>query len=384
VPLTDPAIRAAKPGETLWDSSLKGFGLRAGKQTKTFIVLIASGRRKRIGTWPLVSLATARAAAKTLLAEKQLGRLFPSHRAFDDAKRDYLADCRKKNRPGTLKEYQRLLALFPFGRQSIGGITAREIVRILNTLNDRPSEKHHAFTALRAMLVWCRRNHLIDRSPMENMASIAPGRPRERVLTEEELRAVYTTARAGESYFHRIVTLLILTGQRRGEIAKLQWDWIAGDRINMPGVAVKNSRDHTYPIGPEAQAIINACTRWNDHPYLFPAARKRKDTTTVFNGWSKPKAKFDQEVCSLSAENGQVPPLTVQPWTLHDLRRTYSSGMAALGVPQIVVEKLLNHVSGGTQSPISQIYNRYSYMGEMREAVTKWETYLAKLTANTR
>lgn len=368
MPLTDPAIRAAKPGETLWDSSLKGFGLRAGKQTKTFIVLIASGRRKRIGTWPLVTLATARSLAKTLLAEKQLGRAFPRHTAFDDAKRDYLADCKKKNRPGTVKEYERLLAHFPFGRQSVGDITAREIVRTLNTLNDRPSEKHHAFTALRAMLVWCRRNHLIDRSPMENMASIAPGRPRERVLTEEELRAVYITARAGESYFHRIVILLILTGQRRGEIAKLQWDWIAGDRIHMPGAAVKNGRDHTYPIGPEAQVTINTCTRWNDHPYLFPAARKRKNTTTVFNGWGKPKAAFDKE-CGITG------------WTLHDLRRTASSGMAALGVPQIVVEKLLNHVSGGTQSPISQIYNRYSYMDEMREAVTKWEAYLGGISA---
>ena len=66
--------------------------------------------------------------------------------------------------------------------------------------------------------------------------------------------------------------------------------------------------------------------------------------------------------------------------TLHDLRRTFSSGMAALKVPQVVVEKRLNHVSGGTQSPIAQVYNRHAYIDEMREAVLQWETYLDTLT----
>lgn len=90
--------------------------------------------------------------------------------------------------------------------------------------------------------------------------------------------------------------------------------------------------------------------------------------TAVFNGWGKPKAELDQE-------------LGIAHWTLHDLRRTFSSNMAALGVPQVVVEKLLNHVSGGTQSPIAQVYNRHAYMDEMREAILQWETYLNTLKA---
>lgn len=85
-------------------------------------------------------------------------------------------------------------------------------------------------------------------------------------------------------------------------------------------------------------------------------------------GWvGKPKAALDQD-CG------------VTDWTLHDLRRTVSSGMAALGIQQIVVEKLLNHMSGGTQSPISLVYNRHSYMDEMREAILQWEAYLDNLT----
>jgi integrase len=138
--------------------------------------------------------------------------------------------------------------------------------------------------------------------------------------------------------------------------------------VTLPSWLTKNKRTHTFPIGLEAQSVIKSIPRLLGNPYLFPAARERVKgkPATVFNGFSKAKAAFATE-CGV---NG---------WQLHDLRRTYSSNMAALGIPQIVVEKLLNHVSGGTQSPIAQVYNRYSYMQEMRAAVLKWEAYLASL-----
>ena len=87
---------------------------------------------------------------------------------------------------------------------------------------------------------------------------------------------------------------------------------------------------------------------------------------TVFNGFSKAKAAFDKEC-------------RIKGWQLHDLRRTMSTYMAELQIPQIHVEKLLNHVSGGTQSPLAQVYNRYTYLDEMRAAVLKWEAYLDTL-----
>jgi integrase len=358
--LTEASIRAATPG-TLWDGSLKGFGVRVGKNRKTFIVLVASGRRKAIGTWPLLSLASARAEAKRLLAEKTLGKVRPTHTAFDDAKADYLAHCAERVRAGTmkprtLKDYTRLLTFFPFGRQSVADITARDIIQRLKPL--APSERHHAFTAARRFFRYSVQNHIIDRSPMENMAQPARGISRERVLTEEELQAVYRTAREGATHFHRITALLCITGQRKSEIAHLEWEWLEDDLVTLPSWLTKNKRTHTFPIGPEAQLVIKSIPRLLGNPYLFPAARERVKgkPATVFNGFSKAKAAFDRE-CGV---NG---------WQLHDLRRTYSSNMAALGIPQIVVEKLLNHVSGGTQSPIAQVYNRYSYMQEMRAAV---------------
>ncbi len=302
-----------------------------------------------------------------MLAEKTLGRIHPTHTAFDDAKERFLKECEQRNKPRTVQDYTRLLRRhYPFGRQSVADITARQVLQRLASL--APSERHHAFTAGRRFFRWCVQNHLINRSPMEHMVGAPTGKARSRVLTPDELRAVYRTALSGSGPFHRIVALLVLTGQRRGEISRLAWSWINGDVIELPGALAKNHRAWTIPVGPEAQELLASIERIKECPYVFPAVRQRNEKTTVFNGWGKPKARFDKE-CGVTA------------WTLHDLRRTFSSGMPALGAPQIVVEKLLNHVSGGSKSPIAQVYNRYSYLDEMREAVLKWEAYLATLIA---
>ena len=100
--------------------------------------------------------------------------------------------------------------------------------------------------------------------------------------------------------------------------------------------------------------------------YVFPASRIRNNTTTTFNGWSKAKSAFDKTLTD------------VEPWTLHDLRRTFSSSLAALATPIHVTEKLLNHVSGSI-SGVAAIYNRHSYIDEMREALSTYEDFLSKI-----
>ena len=365
--LTDNSIKAATSG-ILWDDGLKGFGVRIGKQTKTFVVLVASGRRQSIGRYPLMSLADARKEAKRILAEKTLGKVRPTHLAFDDAKDEYLAECAKKNRPSTLNDYTKILRRhYPFGRKAIGSITPHHILKQLQELNDKPTRKRYAFAVGRAFFKWCVRQHIIDRSPMEDLEPPKTTKPRERVLDEKELRKLLAALRDPDTPFKRITLLLLYTGQRRGEISHLEWSFVEDDTITLPSTLTKNKRRHTFPVGKRVREVLDSIPEEKDCPYLFPAGRKMSETTTVFNGWGKPKVALD-------AECGVV------NWTLHDLRRTVSSYMAALGVPQIVVEKLLNHVSGGSQSPISLVYNRHAYRDEMREAVLKWESYLDTLT----
>ena len=356
-----------KGSVTYWDTTTRGLGLRVSSGgARTFIVLIDSGRRQKIGRYPTVSLADARTEAKRILAEKTLGKMRPTHKAFDDARDEFLKDRAKHARPRTVSDYTRLLKRhYPFARKSVGDIKPKDVLKRLQALSDTPAEKLHAFTAGRAFFRWCVSQHIIDRSPMESISVSNKNSSRERVLTDDELKAVYRTARDGTTSFHKIVALLIHTGQRRGEIAQLQWHWIKDNTITLPGAATKNRRTHTFPIGQAVKDIIADINEIKDNPHLFPSTRThvRGKPSTVFNGWGKPKAVFDTE-CGVTG------------WTLHDLRRTFSSGMASLGIPQIVVEKLLNHISGGTQSPIAQVYNRYTYMDEMTQAIAAWDAKL--------
>jgi len=180
---------------------------------------------------------------------------------------------------------------------------------------------------------------------------------RSRVLTDDELRRVWVAIDECGT-FGAIVKLLILTGQRRGETAALQSSWIKIDAITLPKEITKNGREHTFPIGTMAASLL---AERSTSGGLF-LARWRQ---TNFSGWSKSKAALDK----LSGVSG---------WTLHDLRRTFATNLAALGTPIHVTERLLNHVSG-TQSGIVAVYQRHSYMPEMRKAVEAWERHLHAL-----
>jgi integrase len=189
---------------------------------------------------------------------------------------------------------------------------------------------------------------------------------RERVLTDEELKVVFRTAFEGNDSFSFIVALLILTGQRRTEIGSLRPSWLnkADSTITLPSGITKNKRTHVFPYGSLAASIIERIPDTHD-TYLFPASRDhvRGKPTTSFNGWSKAKETFDRK-CSIS------------DWTLHDLRRTFASNLAALGVSLPTIEKLLNHVSGSFGGIVA-VYQRHNWMPEMRTAIVAWENRLA-------
>ncbi len=372
--LTDIAIKKFPAPEagtrTYWDGAVKGLGLRLSQGgARTFIVLIGSGRRQALGRYPTISLADARTEAKRILAEKTLGKVRPTHVAFDDAKDQFLAECGRKNKPRTVSDYTRHLRRhYRFGRTSVGDIKPQELVRRLSKLNDTPSEKHHAFVVGRAFFRWCVQQHYIDRSPMESMRVPPSGTPRDRVLTEAELTIVLKAARDLPCPFGPIAQLLILTGQRRGEVAALEWDWIdsANQTITIPSQATKNKRTHTFPYGRHVERLLDELLRTGK--YLFPASREhvRGKPTSVFNGWPKCTEQL-RERCGIDHFN------------LHDLRRTFSSTLAALGTPIHVTEKLLNHVSG-TVSGVAAVYNRHTYIPEMREAIAVYEDYIEMIS----
>lgn len=368
--LSDLAIKSAAPGY-LWDDTLKGFGIRIGKQSKTFMVLIASGRRQKIGRYPLVSLSEARKIAKDLLAEKTLGTVRPKFKAYDDAKDEYLAECGVRLRATTTKLYKRHLSVhFPFGRKSVGDITARQILDRLKKL--KPSEKEHAFRIGRTFFDWCMSEHLIERSPMESLAKPPAGKSRDRVLDDDELQAVYRTALKATTGFHRLISLLIHTGGRRSETTHLQWANIASDTITFRGetrkVRKSEETDHTIPLTQRTKALIETFPRFAGSPYLFPATRShvKGQATTVMTGYSEMKIDFDKE-CG------------VKNWTFHDLRRTLVTVLCEkLDVLPHIADWIIAH-AGHQPSGAAKVYNRAVYIRQAREALTKWDEYLHNL-----
>jgi integrase len=350
----------AKGYTIIWDQ-LPGFGCRISRAgTRAFVVLVASGRPKTVGRYPLMSLADARRRAKTLLAEKTLGRTDPPHTAFDDALNAYLAEAERTLRPTTYKLYRRLVkSHYPFGRQSATDITPRQILQKLDPLPI--SEKRHAFCVGRTAFRWMERRHIIDRSPFARLDTPPDNASRSRVLTDDELRTVYRTAIGGSGSHDRIVALLCLTGQRPHEIAKLEWSWIKEDTIEFPEHVAKNKRTWTIPIGPIGYHLITHSPRLSD-TYVFPSRRELKPTTTVYNSWGQDKANFDK-ACGVTG------------WQLRDLRRTFATNMQRLGVRLEVTEALLNHVSGSRRGIVG-VYQRYQWLPEMREAVLTFERWL--------
>ena len=190
---------------------------------------------------------------------------------------------------------------------------------------------------------------------MEHLQLPARLKPRSRILSDDELRAVYLAA--DSSVFGSIVRLCILLGQRRSEIGSLRWDWIDREArtIAFPAEVIKNNRVHVIPYVGIAEEIFASIPVLSEH--LFPG----RDANATFQGWSKSKRVLD-------LKSG------VKDWTIHDLRRVFSTRVAAYAQPH-VLERILNH-SAGQISGVSRIYNQFQYMEEMREALQKWESRL--------
>jgi integrase len=182
------------------------------------------------------------------------------------------------------------------------------------------------------------------------------------VLLDDEIRIIWNAAT--EYPFGMLVRLLLLTGQRRGETTALKWDYIDLERgtIFLPRAITKNNRDHLIPLGELGRSHIASIPRACE--YLFPA---RGYSDRPYCGWSKGKAALDRAY-------------VLPQWGLHDIRRTVATNLAALNTPPHVVEKLLNHASG-TISGVAAIYNRFQYLDEMRDGLTKWEARLTSIVS---
>jgi integrase len=322
---------------------------------KTFIVSLGRGRRYTIGRFGEVSLSDAREAARRLRAEKTLGRFLPASKSLADARKEYLAAVAVRG--NTRIYYERNLTRLSGSRLS--DVTPRDINRILDGLSS--CSRDQCLASFRPFFKWCIRRHYLDKSPCELM-TLGKAPKRARVLNDEEQSALWTAAEQIGGHFGTIVRLLVVTGQRRGEIAALRADFFKGDLCTLPATLTKNGRQHTFPIGSLAASLLSEyLTNPVNGALLFPA---RGTDDHPFNGWSKSKAALDK----LSG---------IADWTLHDLRRTFRTIHARIGTPPHIAERIINHVS--SRSQLEEIYDQYKYLPEMRQAASNFDSHVANI-----
>jgi len=371
IPLTDSGVRSLKAPDTgqttVWDKTTPlGVRISSGG-TKTYIVMLGSGRRHTIGATNVVKLADAREEAKRLIAQKTLGLIQkPSEIAFEAALTLFLEDHYRGKRPRTKKEAKRLLEkhfLPAFRRKNLSSLSDQDIGRELDKLSDRPSEKLHAFRALRTFLKWCTRppRRYFPHSPLEGYEPPGTDKKGTRVLSDQELVSVWL---ACSDAFGDMVRLLILWGTRNGETARSERTWVEDGILTIPGEVTKNHRAHAIPLQPMARKILGR--QLNNSRYYFPG--RCHDSHFSDGAWGKKKRELDKA-------SG------VKGWKLRDLRRTFRSNMSRLKVPRHICETLLNHVTGAGKNELDEIYDRYEYLAEKSDALALWEARLTDLLA---
>jgi integrase len=380
VNLTDPTIRSlplpASGQKDHFDDALAGFGVRVSQGgSRSFFCFVGgkhNRRRVSIGRYGIITLAQARIEARRLLAENTLGKVRPQSITYPQAVELFIAEKRKARKARTADDYERLLKRFGYKGQ-LTELTHQETHRRMKRFTSE-GEYNHLLVALRVFCNWCIKRRYIDHNPTLGLSTHATT-TRSRVLTDPELKLIWQATDTAEDlpqHFRTIVKLLILTGQRRGEIAALRSDYISNDTICLPATLTKNGREHSFPIGACSAATLakhlkttaptcglTSSSATSTASLLFPARGK---PSTPFNGWSKSKAALDK----LSG---------VSDWTLHDLRRTFATNLAQMGTAPHVIERLLNHITG-TVSGVAAVYNRASYMEEMKTAIGLWENRL--------
>lgn len=362
--LTIKSLPVPDRGQKLYsDDSLPGFAVRVSQGgTKTFLAVVGKERRfVTIGRYPVVTLAQARERARTILAEHQLGIVHKPAPTFRQVLTEYLDRRENEVRGSTLQADAYLFKLCEhLAGQRLEDISPRDIAAIIDRAN-APSTKRGAYIRLSGLFSYAVRQGYVDRSPVKALTIPTDQQPRHRVLSDDELRTVLTVARmrriAGDQY-GGIVELLIYTGQRANQIGALHRSYVDFDNetIAWPAEKMKTGKRHTIPMGDPVKALLLARSATG---FYFP-----NRVGGSFCGWSYHFRKLVQEV-------------GFADWVLHDLRRTLATRWQEMGVEIATTEKMLSHsaVTGG----LVGIYQRSTYLAQMRDACTKWEEYLQAL-----
>ena len=384
-------LEAGQDDRIWFDDEITGFGLRVRRikkwsgqysnkepaRTWLFQYRIAGKtRRLVIGQAPAVRAGRARQIAAELHARVKLGhdpalekriRVERASHTLGGLVDKYLTQQRGQLRPNSYRQVARHLERLaaPLHALPVDAIDRQAIAGRLNSIeqNSGAVTANRVRSTMSAMFTWGMKEGLVLANPVIN-TNKREERPRERVLSDAELRLIWNAL--DDSQYGTIVRLLMLTGQRLGEITGLRWSEVDFGRgvISLPSARTKNHRPHEVPMSPTVRRLLVAQPKSNGREFVFG------EGAGPFSGQSHRKAALDQDM----ARAGKSLPA----WTHHDLRRSAVSGMARLGVSLPVIEKIVNHVSGSFAGIVA-VYQHHDFAGEKYKALQLWDKHIAGL-----
>jgi integrase len=415
--LTDEAVKAALPpavgNRVLRDSEARGLGLRvtsAGAKVWVFEYETGGkGRRYTIGGTDIFTLAKARKAALDLRARVRLGADPQAERSdkraavraqavvvapdtFASVAALFLDDLRKRGRAAAyLRDTRGFLdnhVLPRIGDRALSDVARKDVIILLDDVAENGTVKiidgkkqhlvgggvtaNRCLAALRACLNFAIDRDLLTVNPCHRVKAPAQERPRDRVLTDGEIRELWAVFESLGGPFGAFFKIALATGQRKSEVSDMTWDELDLEKPTwaLAGSRTKNGRPHVIPLPVTVVDILQT----------LPRKGAWVLTTTglgPINGFSKAKASVDTRVLAARRESDpEAEPML--DWTIHDLRRSAATGMAQLGVPASVVSRVLNHSATGVTA---RHYNHYEYLAEKRHALDTWGGHLGRLIA---
>ena len=377
VNLTNKFVASVKPPRDknyirLWDDTIKGFGLRVtDKDVKSFFFegrqsLSKKTKQVKIGRAGEMSVYEARENAA------ELSRLFRS------GEYEKLAQKRQGDN-STLSAVERYLSVGLFGKSSahianvrrhllaefcrhygtlnVQDITRQQAMSFVNDLKIKisPDASLKRFRSLTAFFNYLVNEGTIEISPLAGTKPPAPPTSRDRVLSLDELKAIWKAADALNPTWRAFIRFLMLTGQRRNEVAGLHVSEIEGSWWTLPANRSKNSLPNKVFLSPYAKGLLS-------HP--------NKACGLFFTHNSKtPVSGFSRTLTTLRSAAG------FSNWTLHDLRRSFSTHLHEMGHPPHIIEACINHVSGA-KSGVAGVYNKAEYLEQRERAFGDWSSAL--------
>lgn len=383
VNLTDAKIlglKAPPSGQVeILDAKVPGLRLRlSAGGARAFVIRKRIGGKIRVVTigryGPRLSLADARKKARDILNDLEVGRDVASPRRGALTIRKLWPEYfQTKSQHRSAREIKRIFEKYilpELGDRMADAVTRGDVTRFVDDIS-APVMARAVHAQLSAFYTWALpRLDQLAGNPCMGAGRPAKPRARDRVLSDEEIVALWNAAAVTPAPWGPAVQLLMLTGQRRSEVfeaARAEFD-IEAKVWTIPAARAKNGSAHLVPLSKGALDVLSAIPATQESPWLFPAEGNPE----------KCASGISKAVDRLRADVAQALDRDVEPWSLHDIRRTVATGLQRLGVRFEVTEAILNHVSG-SRGGVAGVYQRHDWAAEKRSALDRWALEVARL-----